>query len=294
MPRPPRAPVGCLTISSPSIWARIWASLKPVPLMAPAGQAATHVPQPWHSAGVDLDAPCGPSSKRDGVVRAQVVADAAAGAARLVDRRPGSARGPSRAAGCGPGCGPRRPRRSRHWRGCPVGRAQQPAAKTPSVIVATGSSLGCRSMIQPSELQEMPKRRATSLASARGSRPTERMTMSTGIRRCWPARVSSTWTISRPSSAASSGSRRASVTSATRPRTKMRALVQDALVELVVALARACACRCRTRRPSASGVLPDEVGELQALHAADGRAVVVVVAVAAADAVDDRHASWAR
>ena len=94
---------------------------------------------------------------------------------------------------------------------------QAPAMKTPSVIVATGSSLGWRSVSQPSMLQESPKRRAVSFASARGSRAPIRMTMSTGRRCCRPRRVSSYCRISLPSSP---GSRAASVTSATRPRTK--------------------------------------------------------------------------
>ena len=72
-----------------------------------------------------------------------------------------------------------------------------------------------------------------------------------------------------------------------------RALVLDALVELVERLAG---------RPDVDvelvdarvGVLAHEVGELHALHAADRRAVGVEVAVAAADAVDDRDAAAAR
>ncbi len=36
----------------PSISAKIWASLKPVPVITPAGQAATQVPQPLHRAAL--------------------------------------------------------------------------------------------------------------------------------------------------------------------------------------------------------------------------------------------------
>ena len=49
--------------------------------------------------------------------------------------------------------------------GMSLGPWAAPAMKTPSVIVATGSSFGCFSMNQPLALQDMPKRRATSFAS---------------------------------------------------------------------------------------------------------------------------------
>src|SRR3990170_2803355 len=52
--------------------------------------------------------------------------------------------------------------------GMSFGPWQTPAINTPSVIVATGSSLGWRSVNQLSMLHEMPKRTAVSLASARG------------------------------------------------------------------------------------------------------------------------------
>ena len=101
--------------------------------------------------------------------------------------------------------------------GMSFGPWQAPAMKTPSVMVATGSSLGWRSVSHPSMLQESPNLSAVSLASARGSRAPMSRTMSTGRRCCRPRRVSSYCRMSLPSSP---GSRAASVTSATRPRTK--------------------------------------------------------------------------
>ena len=55
--------------------------------MAALGQAATHVPQPWHSAVLTSDTLL-VLVEDDGVVGAQVVADAAAGAVLLVDVGP--------------------------------------------------------------------------------------------------------------------------------------------------------------------------------------------------------------
>ncbi len=40
------------SISNPCNWARTCSLLKPVPVMAPDGQAATQVPQPWQRAGL--------------------------------------------------------------------------------------------------------------------------------------------------------------------------------------------------------------------------------------------------
>ncbi len=51
----------------------------------------------------------------------------------------------------------------------------------PSVVVATGSSLGWLSMNQPSLSRLMFTRRATSPASSRASMPTMRTTRSAGI-----------------------------------------------------------------------------------------------------------------
>ena len=76
--------------------------------------------------------------------------------------------------------------------GISFGPCAQPAMKMPSVMVAIGSSLGCFSVNQPSVEQEMPNSLPTSFASARGCNPLERMTISTGMRRCFPASVSST------------------------------------------------------------------------------------------------------
>ena len=181
----------------------IWSWLKPLPEMAAAGHAATHTPQPWQSLGL-ISVTIAPSSKvmalkgqrslqmrqpeqrsastvaRYGsmaispwAMRLRMVAAAAAPLETLV----GMSRGPSVA----------------------------PAAKTPSVMVATGSSLAWRSMMKPLVLQPTPKRRATSVASGCGSRPADRMTMSAGTRRLIPASVSSTCTMSRPSWPSSSG-----------------------------------------------------------------------------------------
>ncbi len=74
-----------------------------------------------------------------------------------------------------------------------LGPPAQPATKTPSVMVAMGSILACFSMNQPLHEQAMPKVLPTSELSRRGSRPAASTTMSTGMRRCMPARVSSTW-----------------------------------------------------------------------------------------------------
>ena len=93
-------------------------------------------------------------------------------------RRPRARTGSSEispAAGCGRGFGPRRPPPGRRSTGCPSGPGAQPATKTPSVIVATGSSFGCFSMTQPSELHEMPKCGATSRRRGCGSRPADRI-----------------------------------------------------------------------------------------------------------------------
>ena len=70
--------------SKPSICDRICSLEKPVPLMAPAGQAATQVPQPWQRAGL-TSLTILIFVEEDGVEGAQVVADAAAGALFLVD-----------------------------------------------------------------------------------------------------------------------------------------------------------------------------------------------------------------
>ena len=101
--------------------------------------------------------------------------------------------------------------------GISLGPWHAPAMNMPSVMVATGSSFGCRSVNQPRMLQEMPHLRPSSLASAWGSKAPMRITMSKGRRRCLPISVSSNCTISLPPS---DGDLAASVTSATLPRTK--------------------------------------------------------------------------
>src|SRR5450756_428850 len=60
--------------------------------------------------------------------------------------------------------------------GMSLGYWQQPAMKMPSVIVLTGSSLGCRSRKKPSAEQPKPKVWLTALASLAGARPLERIT----------------------------------------------------------------------------------------------------------------------
>ncbi len=103
------------------------------------------------------------------------------------------------------------------------------------------------------------------------------------MRRCLPMSVSSTWMISLPSSP---GLRAASVTSATLPRTKLGAFLEQPLVKLIVGFVRRAHIDVEIcdLRP---GALFHQVGKLKALHAADAGAVVVVVLVTAADAMDD-------
>ena len=79
--------------------------------------------------------------------------------------------------------------------GMSFGPWHTPATNTPSVIVATGSSFGWRSVYQPAMLHEMPHFRPISLASVCGSIAPISTTISTGMRRCLPSSVSSTWTI---------------------------------------------------------------------------------------------------
>ena len=117
--------------------------------------------------------------------------------------------------------------------GISFGPTAQPATRIPSVMVVTGSSLTCRSMKNPSTLQEMPNILATSLASSCGSRPVERITISTGMRHCLPTRVSSAWTISLFSSSGDPGNiRNFRYSSADEPDT----FFQVAGVELIIAL----------------------------------------------------------
>ena len=156
----------------------------------------------------------------------------------------------------------------------------------PSVMVATGSSLGCFSIYQPSAAA----RNAEQLGDFFGilhAAPiaADRMTISTGMRRCLPASVSSTWMINLPSSP---GSRAASVTSATLPRTKQRAFFQHPLVELIVFFVGGAHVDVEVVHRRA-GAFVHQVGEFQTLHAADHRTVVVEFAIAAAHAVHDAH-----
>ena len=102
--------------------------------------------------------------------------------------------------------------------GISLGDWQHPTTKIPSFMVATGSSLGCFSRKNPSALRLTENILATSSASARGSMAVLSTTISTGVRRCRPTRVSSPMTISLPSS---SGLSAISVTSAGRPLTKL-------------------------------------------------------------------------
>ena len=130
------------------------------------------------------------------------------------------------------------------------GPRAQPAAKTPSVIVATGSSFGWRSMIQPSELQVMPKRRADVV----------------GVGRRLQTRREDDHVDRDPALPGGQGVLDLDDEPAVLGRLlrvadhvghlgdpaadEDRALLLEPLVELVVALRRASACRCRTRRPS--------------------------------------------
>jgi hypothetical protein len=77
--------------------------------------------------------------------------------------------------------------------------------KIPSVIVATGSNFGCRSIIHPSVLQEC-QISWPFLCDLRAAQACRRTTISTGMRLCLPIRVSSAWTISLPSSPGLAGS----------------------------------------------------------------------------------------
>ena len=167
--------------------------------------------------------------------------------------------------------------------GMSFGPWQVPAMNTPSVIVATGSSLGCRSVNQSSMLHEMPKRRADLLGvgprleGAQQDDHVDRDAALTADRAC--PRPGRSACRPRP------GRRAASVTSATRPRTKCMPFLLQPVVELLVVL---------VQRPHVDvegvdlgpGLLHHQVPELQGAHAAHGRAVRVVALVAAADAVD--------
>ena len=101
--------------------------------------------------------------------------------------------------------------------GMSLGPWAQPTIKTPSLAVATGSSLACLSSRKPSALWDRLKSRATSLASGRASMAGQRITMSTGTRITAPTRVFSHTTSSFPFSA---GVMAKSVTWAGLPRTK--------------------------------------------------------------------------
>ncbi len=218
--------------SRPSICARIWSLVKPVPPMTPAGQAATQVPQPLHSAGLivgDASAP----RRTDGVVRAHVVADAAAGAALLVDRGHDRLDHQLSAGDHAGDAGGRRGALGHRGRNVLRALADAPATNTPSVIVATGSSFGCRSVNQPSMLHEMPHSQADFLGvlrlqAARQDHHVDRDAALLAQRACLPP--------GRSACPLRRRRRAASVTSATLPRTKMHALFQQPLVELLVVL----------------------------------------------------------
>ncbi len=126
----------------------------------------------------------------DRVVGTQGVADAAAGAelrrimlpapAPSSPYRDGSTL-PTRAAAAAP---------CTTVSGTSFGPWQAPAIKMPSVMVATGSSLGWRSTKKPSKSQPILKICETSLESWRDSIAGLRITMSTGTRRLLPRSVS--------------------------------------------------------------------------------------------------------
>src|SRR3990172_6629223 len=102
--------------------------------------------------------------------------------------------------------------------GMSLGPWHAPAMNTPSFSVATGASFGWRSKKKPSAEQDMFRSRRTSSRSGWGSKATLRTTMSAGMRRTVPRRVSSATTTSFPSSRLDSVT---SVTSAAFPRMKL-------------------------------------------------------------------------
>ena len=142
---------------------------------------------------------------------------------------------------------------------------QAPATNTPSVIVATGSSLGCRSVYQPAMLQEMPHFRPISLASACGSSAAHE---DHHIDRDAPLpahSVSSTCTISLPASLGQPGGVGHFGHLAA---DEVHPLFQQPLVELLVVLLIGPHVDVE-RIHLGLGLFQDEVPELQSRHAAD-------------------------
>ena len=112
------------------------------------------------------------------------------------------------------------------------------------------------------------------------------MTMSTGMRRTWPISVSSTRTISFPTSCfverEIGDGRSASADEAD-------FFLEQAVVELLVALSETAHVDVEVVNIR-SGLFLDQVRELQRIHAADAGAILVVAFVPAADAVNDADA----
>ncbi len=219
-------------------------------------------------------------------VGAELVADAAA---RSTDpRRPRHRRRRSRAcrARSSPGCGPAAARAWATVSGMSFGAWQAPAMKMPSVVVATGSSLGWLSMNQPSLSRLMLTRWATSSTSSRGSMPTMRMTRSAGISTVSPESCSFT-SISMPQSSPGSALRITGC-SLVLVHEEQRLDLGALAVEVLAALAERVHVDVDVGDIGFGQRRLDLVGVLQRGHAADPRAVAVVLLAAAPDAVDDR------
>ena len=155
--------------------------------------------------------------------------------------------------------------------------------KMPSVMVATGSSLGCLSMNQPSALQEMPNKLATSfgvvarLQTGGEDDHIHRDAALLADQGIFHLDDQLAFFTGQAGSIRDFGYFTAD---------EQGAFFQDALVELIVGLVGGAHIDVELVDGRA-GALLDQVGKLQSLHAADRRAVVVVVPIAAADAVDD-------
>ena len=130
--------------------------------------------------------------------------------------------------------------------GISFGPCAQPAMKMPSVMVATGSSLGCLSMYQPLDEQEMPKSLAVAFASWRGSKPgrqdhhVHRDAALLAGQRVFHLDDQLAFLGWHARHIGDLGHLAAN---------EERAFLQHPLIELVVVLAWACGCRCRSCRP---------------------------------------------
>ncbi len=165
-----------------------------------------------------------------------------------------------------------------HQAGISFGPWQAPAMKMPSVIVATGSSFGWRSMKKPSKSQPMPKICATSLESWRASMAGLRMTISTGMRRCLPIKR----VLGLDDEFAFFLGHAGGVGHFGHPAPdEVGTLVQQPVVELLVALAGGAHVDVEVVDIGIRKPFVHQMGEFQRVHAADIGAVLVVVLVAA-------------